>query len=215
MTPKVRALIYARVSTSHHNQNPEIQIYELRRYCEARHFDIVHEIVDHGHSGGTDNRPGLRVLFELARSHQVNTIIVTKLDRLFRSLKHLVITLEEFERLGIQFVAVKDNVDWTTPAGRFFVQVLGSLAELEKSILRERTISGLEHARRSGKRLGRPRANRESEIVRLKGEGLSDRQIRARLNVSKGSIYRALRAAPKTPGKPSTKTSIKSGQSDE
>lgn len=188
----MRVATYSRVSTSHHGQNPDVQVHELRRYCEARSWTVTHEIVDHGYSGGTDVRPGLKELFALVRSREVDVVVVVKLDRLFRSLKHLIVTLEEFQALGLLFVATKDNVDYSTPAGRLFVQVLASLAEFEKGLLRERTVMGLMHARAQGKRLGRPRLNKELEIQRLKARGLSYRQIESELNISRGSIQRAL-----------------------
>lgn len=102
---------YSRVSTSHHGQNPDVQVYDLRRYCQARDWHVAHEIVDHGFSGGTDSRPGLKQLIALVRAREVDAVVVVKLDRLFRSLKHLVTMLEEFQALGVQFVAVRDNVD--------------------------------------------------------------------------------------------------------
>ncbi|MBK8202816.1 MAG: recombinase family protein [Bdellovibrionales bacterium] len=153
----MKVVTYSRVSTSNHGQNPDVQVHELRRYCEARGWIIEHEIVDHGFSGGTDIRPGLKQLFSLVRERKVDVVVVVKMDRLFRSLKHLVATLEEWQAVGIQFVATKDNIDYTTPAGRLLAQILGSLAEFEKSLLIERTMLGLEHARRSGKTLGRPK----------------------------------------------------------
>jgi DNA invertase Pin-like site-specific DNA recombinase len=82
----------------------------------------------------------------------VDAVVVVKLDRLFRSLKHLVNTLSEFEALQVKFIATCDQVDLTTPAGRMFVQVLGSLAEFERELIRERILLGLEHARSEGKR---------------------------------------------------------------
>jgi len=207
----VRLVTYSRVSTSHHGQNPEVQIHELRRYCAAREWSIACEIVDHGFSGSTDSRPGLKRLLAMARAREVDVIVVVKLDRLFRSLKHLVTTLEELQLLGVQFVAVKDNVDYTTPAGRLFVQMLGSLAEFEKSLLKERTLMGLAHARACGKRLGRPQIHDPAEIRRLRAEGFSYRKISARLRVPMGTITEALRvSAQKTPSESRHKTSIKS-----
>jgi DNA invertase Pin-like site-specific DNA recombinase len=194
-----RIATYSRVSTAHHDQNPEIQVQELRRFCKARGWEIAHEIIDHGYSGSSDNRPGLRQLLTLVRSRQVDMVVVLKLDRLFRSLKHLVMTLEDFEALGVQFVAVRDNVDYSTAAGRLFVQVLGCLGEFEKALVRERTLLGLAHARAQGKRLGRPRIGKEREIRALRTQGLSYRQIEARLGVSRGTVHRALRSVPKTP----------------
>jgi DNA invertase Pin-like site-specific DNA recombinase len=204
----LKVLIYARVSTSHHDQKPEIQINELRRFCEARGWQITQEITDHGFSGSTDNRPGLKKLMALAKSREVDAIVVVKLDRLFRSLKHLVTTLEEFQSLGITFVATKDQVDYSTPAGRLFVQILGSLAEFEKSLLRERTLMGLEHAKSIGKKLGRPKTTDSMAIVELRQQGLSHREIQSQLNISKGSISRALKNAPKTPSEVTLKKSV-------
>ena len=197
----MKALIYARVSTSHHNQNPQVQIDELRRSCESRGWAISEEIIDHGYSGSTDNRPGLKRLMALVRAKEVDVVVVVKMDRLFRSLKHLVSTLEEFERIGVKFVALKDNVDYSTPSGRFFVQILGSLGEFERSLLRERTMMGLEHARSKGKKFGRPRVHDETQIRRLHQEGMTYRQIQKATGAPMGSISRAIKGAHKTPSK--------------
>jgi len=197
-TKTLRVATYSRVSTSTKDQNPQVQVEELRRYCAARGWEIAHEVVDHGFSGSTDNRPGLKKLLTLVRGREVDGVVVVKMDRVFRSLKHLITTLDEFQALGVQFVATKDNVDYTTPGGRLFVQVLGSLAEFEKSLLIERTMMGLAHARSRGKRLGRPQTRNDSEIRRLRDDGLSYSAIQSRLSVSKGAVCRALESAPKT-----------------
>lgn len=197
----MRVATYSRVSTSHHGQNPEVQVHELRRYCEARGWIIEHEIVDHGFSGGTDSRPGLRQLLSLVRERKVDVVVVVKMDRLFRSLKHLVATLEEWQAVGVQFVATKDNIDYTTPAGRLLAQILGSLAEFEKSLLIERTMLGLEHARRSGKTLGRPKTRDDAKIIELRSRGLSYTAIQKELGISRGAISRAIQTVPKTPEK--------------
>lgn len=202
----MKVATYSRVSTSHHNQNPEVQVHELRRYCEARGWTIAHEIVDHGFSGGTDSRPGLKQLFNLVRERKIDVVVVVKMDRLFRSLKHLVTTLEEWQATGVQFVATKDNIDYTTPAGRLLAQILGSLAEFEKSLLIERTMLGLEHARRQGKKLGRPKMRDDEKIKALRGQGLSYTAIQKQLGVSRGAISRALQTVPKTPENPPQKT---------
>lgn len=192
-----RTIIYARCSTNH-DQRPEVQIEELRRYCQARGWTITNEIVDRGYTGGTDNRPGLRQLLKLVRSREVDAVIVVKLDRLFRSLKHLITALDEFEALGLVFVATKDNVDYSTPAGRLWVQILGSLAEFEKALIRERTIMGLEHARSLGKKLGRPQVHDPEKIVELRRSGCSYKQIQQQLNCSSGAINRAVTSASKS-----------------
>ena len=187
----LKVATYSRVSTRHHDQKPEIQVNELRRYCYARDWKITHEIIDH-HTGGTDDRPGLKKLLDLVRTREVDAVVVLKLDRLFRSLKHLLTQLEEFDALGVKFVAVKDAVDWTTPSGRLFLQVLGSLAEFERGLLRERTMMGLDHARASGKILGRPKIHDDEAIRKLRRNGLSYVAIQKRLSISKGAVWRAL-----------------------
>jgi DNA invertase Pin-like site-specific DNA recombinase len=183
--------IYARVSTNKREQKPEVQTQEIKRYCKARGFKITHEIVDRA-SGGTDERPGLKRLITLARAREVEAIVVVKLDRLFRSLKHLVNTLSEFEALGVQFIATRDQLDLTTPAGRMFVQILGSLAEFERELIRERVILGLEHAKSRGTRLGRPKTRDDQKIKLLRKNGLTYAQIQKTLGVSKGAVCRAL-----------------------
>src|SRR3989338_8646430 len=164
----MKVATYSRVSTSHHDQKPEVQVEELRRYCKAREWKIIAELTDHGYSGGTENRPALKELLSLVRQRRVDAVVVLKMDRLFRSLRHLVTTLEEFSFLGVTFVATRDNVDWSTPGGRLFIQILGSLAEFEKSLLVERTLIGLDHARRRGKTLGRPKVRDDSGIRTLR-----------------------------------------------
>lgn len=211
---RLRVATYSRVSTSNHGQNPEVQVHELRRYCDARGWEITHELVDHGYSGGSTVRPGLRELQDLVKQRKVDAVVVVKLDRLFRSLRHLVTTLEDWESIGVKFIAVKDSVDWTTPAGRFFVQILGSLAELEKSILIERTMMGLDHARRMGKKLGRPKTRNDFEIKKLRDQGLSYTQIQKRLGVSRGSVFRALNTVPKTPIQAARKSPANPGDDD-
>ncbi|MGK5087021.1 recombinase family protein [Bdellovibrionota bacterium FG-2] len=192
MNPPLRALSYSRVSTTQ-NQSTDAQQAELRRYCSARGWTLTKEIVDHGYSGGTDQRPGLKELLALVRRREVDAVVVTKLDRLFRSLKHLILTLEEFEQLGVTFVAVRDSLDWSTSAGKFFIQVLGSLGQFERELIRKRVKAGLVHAKNCGKRLGRPRSPKEADILRLRSEGLSHREITRQLEVSRGLVHRTLK----------------------
>jgi DNA invertase Pin-like site-specific DNA recombinase len=190
----VKVATYSRVSTTKREQKPEVQVQELRRYCKARGFKIAHEITDRAR-GGTDDRPGLKELLRLVRAREVDAVVVVKLDRLFRSLKHLVNTLSEFEALGVKFIATRDQVDMTTPAGRMFVQILGSLGEFERELIRERILLGLDYARTQGKRLGRPKQNDDLAVISLRQKGLSYQAIERRLGVSKGAVCRALQSS--------------------
>lgn len=210
----MKVAIYARVSTSIHGQNPDVQLEELRMFCKARGWLITEEIVDHGFSGkfGAEKRPGLKRLFELIRGRKVDGVAVIKLDRLFRSLKHLVNALDEFESLGIKFVAVKDNLDFTTPTGRLLVGLLAVLSQFEKELLVERTLAGLAHAKRMGKQLGRKREHDYERIQELRRNGLSYRQIQKSISVSMGTIRTALQqGAQKTPSKSSAESTDNTG----
>jgi DNA invertase Pin-like site-specific DNA recombinase len=196
-----RALIYARVSTSHHDQKPEVQTEELKRYCEARGWQIVEEIIDHGYSGSNSNRPGFKKLMKLARSRKIDIVVTTKLDRLFRSLKDIVLTLQEFTELGVDYVSTLDQIDMTSSIGRLHLHIISAFSEFELSLIRERTIQGMEHARRMGKRIGRPPAGLDNEIMELRNKGLSYRKIVKELGCSMGVVTRAIKsskqAAPK------------------
>jgi DNA invertase Pin-like site-specific DNA recombinase len=187
---KMKVAIYARVSTRD-KQNPETQLRELRRYCRARGYEIKLTEVDRA-SGSTDNRIGLNRILESVRSREVDGVVVLKLDRLFRSLKHLITMLEEFESLGIKFIAVRDQVDMTTPSGRLFVQMIGALGEFERELIKERVILGLENARATGKILGRPKIRDDKKIIALRKTGLSYQAIQKKLKISKGAVWRAL-----------------------
>lgn len=197
----LRAVTYSRVSTANHDQKPEIQVDELRRYAEARGWQIDHEITDHGYSGGTDQRPGLKQLMALARTRKVEIVAVTKLDRMARSLKHLVTILDELSSLGIQFVSIQDQIDMGTASGRLMLHIVAAFAEFERALIRERTIAGLAYARSRGKRLGRPRSRDDNGILALRLQGLSYNQIQRRLGCERSSIYRALKAVGKTQSK--------------
>src|SRR6267154_2267372 len=114
----MRTALYARVSTSDKGQDPEMQLRELREHCQRRGWEIVGEYVDVGVSGSKDSRPELNKLVADAKRRKLDAVLVWKLDRFGRSLKHLVNALAEFESLGIAFISLKESLDLTTPAGR-------------------------------------------------------------------------------------------------
>lgn len=205
----MRVASYSRVSTER-DQNPEAQRIELSRYVLARGWDLTEEIVDHGFSGGTDQRPGLKRLMALARSRRVDVVIVTKLDRLARSLRHLVSLMDEFSALGIQFISLQDQIDMTTASGRLMLHLIGAFAEFERALIRERTRLGLAHARSKGSILGRPRLHDQAAIRALREDGKSYRAIAKLLGAPMGSIVRAIKDAPKTSLLSESKTSMRS-----
>ena len=151
----LRAVFYVRVSTTNHQQNPEVQLNDLRPFVEQRGWELTGEYVDRC-TGSKESRPELNRLMADAKQRKFDVIVVWKLDRFARSLKHLVVALAEFESLGVQFVSLKDNLDLTTASGRLMFQIIGAMAEFERSLIQERVRAGLRNARAKGKRLGRP-----------------------------------------------------------
>src|SRR5215471_9526941 len=153
----MKVAIYARVSTT--VQDAGLQTSELRPYVEARGWAAAGEYVDAGVSGAKDSRPELNRLMLDAKRRRFDVVLVWKLDRFGRSLRHLVNALAELEAVGVAFVSMTDNVDLTTPAGRLMFQVIAAMGEFERELIRERVRAGLRNAQAKGRKLGRPRAN--------------------------------------------------------
>jgi len=185
-----RVGIYVRVSTM--DQKTDLQRDELKEYAEKRGWGSVEVFEDIGISGSTSERPGLRRLLDAARKRRVDVVLIWKLDRLFRSLKHLVGCLEEWRELGVSLVSLKESLDLTTASGRLLMHVIGAMAEFERELIRERVVAGLAAARKQGRVGGRKKVRDDEAIRKLRTQGLSIRQIAKQLGVSKGSVQAAL-----------------------
>jgi putative DNA-invertase from lambdoid prophage Rac len=155
MNHPLRAALYARVSTADQQTLP-MQINAMTEYALRRGWIVLASVQDV--NGGTKHRPKREELIKMARRRQLDAIIVWRLDRWGRSLSDLTHSLEELRALGVDFVSVTEGLDFSTPTGRAMGQMLGIFAEFEREILRERVLAGLEHAKRKGKVLGRPRS---------------------------------------------------------
>ena len=194
-----KVCIYARVSTKNNGQNPETQLIALREFAQARGFQITAEFVDVGISGAKDRRPELDRLMNDARRRRFDAVLVARFDRFARSTRHLVFALEEFNALGIHFISISESIDTSTPMGRMVFTIIAAVAELERSLIRERVVMGLHRAKQQGRRLGRPRVAVDADqIAALRGQGRSWREISAETGVSAGTIRRAVSALPKT-----------------
>jgi DNA invertase Pin-like site-specific DNA recombinase len=190
----VRAAIYARVSTL--DQEPENQLQELRRYVEARGWTAL-EYVDRGVSGAKDRRPALDQLVTDGKRRPFDVLVCWRLDRLGRSLKHLIMLLDDLQALGVSFVSLAEGIDATTPAGKLQMHILGAIAEFERARIVERVRAGLARRAAQGKPLGRPRQTiSEDDLART--IGLSTRKAAALLGVSHAAVHRA-RTVSKTP----------------
>lgn len=190
----MRAAIYARVSSF--DQEPENQLAELRRYVEARGWTAA-EYVDRGVSGAKDRRPALDRLLVDARRRRFDVLVVWRLDRLGRNLRHLIVLLEELQALGIAFVSLGEGIDATTPAGKLQMHILGAIAEFERARIAERVKAGLQRARAQGKRLGRPRVAAPTDRVLAVSHASVDGAARI-LGVSRSTVKRWRREVQKT-----------------
>jgi DNA invertase Pin-like site-specific DNA recombinase len=159
---------------------------------------VVSEYLDEGISGTTDSRPSLNKMLADAHKRHFDTILVWRLDRLGRSLRHLVNTLADLESIGVAFVSMMDNLDLSTPSGRFMAQMLGALAQFEREIIVQRVRAGIAHAKARGKHCGRPRLTEVSlaHVIARRAAGQSIRQIARELGTSVGTIHRLCSKPP-------------------
>ena len=196
-----RAAIYVRVSTN--DQDTGLQETELREYVESRGWSCT-VYRDQGQSGAKNERPALTALLNDLRRRKADVVVVWALDRLARSLKHLLTIAEECQLLGVDLVSLRQNIDTTLPAGRLTFAVLGAVGEFEREMLRERVKAGMAQARRAGKRVGRPAlrhfSSQDLERMRLlRDQGTSIRKLAtnfgttqwmaARLTKGHGSVF--------------------------
>jgi DNA invertase Pin-like site-specific DNA recombinase len=165
-----RAGIYTRVSTG--DQHPEIQQRELVEYVKRRGWAKYRIYCDKGISGATEKRPALNTLFEDCRRGNIDVVVVWKFDRFARSLKQLLNALELFRRLNVDFISCTEAIDTSLPHGEMLFQIIGAIAQWERSLIGERVRAGLQHARSQGKRLGRPplRLLKPKDVTELRRE---------------------------------------------
>ena len=153
----MRVAIYARVSTSDKNQDPETQLLPLRDYCAAMGWEVFAEYVDQAPANDLLHRVQWRQLLDDAARRKFSVVLVFKLDRGFRSVKHLHDTFSVWELVGVSFRSLREQFDTSTALGRLLLNLLAALAEFELELIRERVKAGMDRARRQGKRIGRPR----------------------------------------------------------
>ena len=199
-----RAALYARVSTD--EQDPGLQVAELRRLAEQRGWRVVDEYVDHGVSGSKESRPALDRLLADAQAGELDLVAVWKLDRLGRSLQHLLRTLDSLTDWGVQFVSARDSgIDTTSPSGRLMLHMLAAFAEFERALLRERVIAGVRRAQAAGKHCGRKKVEIDLRpAVAMLDWGHGIKTTARSLGVSVSTLRRRLREAGEWPRQPDT-----------
>jgi DNA invertase Pin-like site-specific DNA recombinase len=192
--------LYARVSTSDKDQNPKTQLLPLRDFCLAQGWEIYREYVDYAPANDLAHRLQWRSLLDDAAKRRFSVVLVFKLDRAFRSVKHMHDTLAAWELVGVSFQSLREQFDTSTALGRLLLNLLASLAEFELELIRERVKTGMERARRQGRRIGRPRVSdrrgfqsRFGAILErlLKGD-ISRHQAAKELNIGYATLKRLL-----------------------
>src|SRR5262249_43535732 len=159
---------------------------------------IVEEYRDEGISGAKDRRPALDRLMNDARKRRFDAVLVARFDRFARSTRHLIVALEEFSSLGVDFISLNESIDTSSPMDRMVFKVLAAVAELERNIIRERVHMGIVRARKEGKRLGRPLRILDRDKARTMLQDMSIREVARQLGVSRGVVKRALTSEPST-----------------
>lgn len=191
----MEAAIYVRISTK--EQNLDLQRIELREYCQRRGLKITEEYEDRM-TGSKDNRPALQRLLADARSRKFDVIVVWKIDRFGRSLRHLVNTLADLEALGVAFISLRDSLDFSTPSGKLQFHVLAAVAQFERELIRERVLAGMKMAKKKGVHCGRPRSEVDPARVRkMRDAGSTWENIAAALKVPRTVCQRAVKAGQK------------------
>ena len=189
-----KAAIYARVSTP--DQHLETQLYDLRKLAAQRGFEIVREYCDRGISGSKAKRPGLDAMMADARRGEFSVVLVAAFDRIARSTKNFLEIVDELHALNIEFISAREAIDTSGPMGRMFITMVGSIAELERSLIVERIKAGMRRARMEGIRLGRaPLDVDRAAIVRDRLSGMSLTRVAKRHRVSRATVVRLVREA--------------------
>jgi DNA invertase Pin-like site-specific DNA recombinase len=196
----VKVALYARVSTSDKDQEPETQLMPLRDFAKAQGWEVFKEYVDHAPANDLTHRTAWRELLNDAAKKRFQMMLVFKLDRAFRSVKHMHDTLAAWELVGVSFQSVRERFDTSTALGRLLLNLLASLAEFELELIRERVKAGMDRARRQGKRIGRrPVVDRRgfsyrfgAVLERLNRGELSRREAAAQLGIGYATLKRLL-----------------------
>ena len=189
-----RAALYMRVSSV--DQHLETQLHDLRQMASQRGYEIVQEYTDRI-SGVKAKRPGLGQMMADARRGRFDVVLVWASDRIARSVKHFLEVLDEFNRLNIEYVSFREQIDTGGPLGRAIVVIIGAVAELERNLIIERVRAGMRRARLEGTHIGRNPLTLDHEAIhRERCQGQSLRQIAKGHRISTATVQRVLRKRP-------------------
>jgi DNA invertase Pin-like site-specific DNA recombinase len=188
------AAIYVRVSTV--DQHVESQLYDLRELAVQRGLNVVQEYRDCGVSGKRARRPGLDALIGDARRKQFSVVLIAAFDRIARSVKHFLALVDELDSLGVELISRRENVTTSGPMGRLFLTIIGSIAELESDLIRERVLAGMRRAKLDGVRIGRAPMNIDrAAIVRDRIGGMSLTAVAKKWGISRSLVCKLVKRA--------------------
>jgi DNA invertase Pin-like site-specific DNA recombinase len=193
-----KVALYARVSRHDKDQDPDNQLIKLRSFVESRGWAVYGEYVDMK-SGADASRPDLDRMLKAARGHAFSAIIIVRLDRIGRSVRNLLNLIDELKRSNVELLCTDQEINTSSPGGKLLFTLLGAISEFELELIRDRTKDGLARARAQGKRLGRPPfAVSTEEIIALRSQGLSLRQIGEKVGLSHQGVKKRLRQSKAT-----------------
>jgi len=185
---KKSVALYARVSTGNQGSGLEAQIRALRNYCQTHGISHYLLYEDENQSGTKSSRPALDKMMKSVRAGEVSKVIVYSFSRYARSTTHLLNALQEFKKLGVDFISISENIDTSSPLGVAIFSILGAVATLERDILVERVKLGLANAKAKGIKIGRKKT-RDSELIRkLFDSGSTYREMSKIAKCSSGAI---------------------------
>jgi DNA invertase Pin-like site-specific DNA recombinase len=189
-----RTALYCRVSTV--DQHPETQLGELRQFAANKGFQVVGEYIDHGFCGAPVRRPALDRMMDDARRNKFDVLLVWSCDRLARSTKHLLQTIDELNGMGVQFLSQREAIDTEGPLGRAILVIVSAMAELERCIIIERVRAGMRRARLEGRQIGRARLDvNRRQVVEDRRSGMSLTQVAKKHGISRASVCRLVKEA--------------------
>lgn len=189
-----KSVIYARCSTA--EQFPENQIIALRELAKRNGTSVIAEYVDSGQSGIKREREQLNAMLSDAQRGKFQTLYVAGIDRLSRSVKDLIEVVETLNTCNVQIIFQREGVDTRTAMGQFFLTVMGSLYQMERSVMIERINAGIVRAKAQGKKMGRPskvNSSLASSVRLLREKGVSIRDIAKTCSIGVGTTYSILR----------------------
>jgi DNA invertase Pin-like site-specific DNA recombinase len=200
IAPKVA--IYCRVSTNH--QSTDNQSADLKRVAKSRGWTVEKFYIDHAISGAKDRsqRAGLDELLKDATRGKFDSVMVWSIDRLGRSLQHLITIVNELRAIGVDLYIHQQALDTRTPSGQLCFSIFGALAEYERELIKERVRAGLDRAKSKGVKLGRPtnlNPAMRTDILRMRLNKVSIRGIASRLRVGTGTVYKVICESAHTP----------------